>query len=374
MHCAHGYLFSQFINPFKNERKDEYGGSLENCCRIATETLDAIRKVVPRSFPVSIRVNGAEGDFRPGGAEWDMKYMREVVKLLVPHGVDLVSVSMGGMDCMPNPDMKAGYRDAIIKNIKDVVDVPVAAVNCLKTPEEAEAMLASDVADMAVLGCQLICDPEWANKAQSGHAEDILPCLSCNHCIQQSNLQAPVRCMNWNPWTDMLALEAVRKIFKNLPIVLENPNDLDARAAIKFASMIDGIAMCAGGLTLGHGIAQTLGALWHVSHGVGCAWGLVPSVRQGLKVDHNNPERYTALAQAMGLTVPADATMEQLADMICDDIERLMDVAKIPTIKSLGHTVDEIPAVVEAGMKDPCNFCCVSADELTAHLEYLFNK
>lgn len=194
VHCAHGYLFSQFINPFKNERKDEYGGSLENCCRIATETLDAIRKVVPKSFPVSVRVNGAEGDFRPNGKEWDMNYMRGVVKLLVEHGADMVNVSMGGIDCMPNPDMRARYRDDIIKNIKEVVNVPVAAVNCLKTPEEAEGMLEDGVADMAILGRQLICDPEWANKARTGHEDDIRPCLSCNNCIHHSSLMQPIRC------------------------------------------------------------------------------------------------------------------------------------------------------------------------------------
>lgn len=194
VHCAHGYLFSQFINPFKNERKDEYGGSLENCCRIATETLDAIRKVVPKSFPVSVRVNGAEGDFRPNGKDWDMNYMRGVVKLLVEHGADMVNVSMGGIDCMPNPDMRARYRDDIIKNIKEVVNVPVAAVNCLKTPEEAEGMLEDGVADMAILGRQLICDPEWANKARTGHEDDIRPCLSCNNCIHHSSLMQPIRC------------------------------------------------------------------------------------------------------------------------------------------------------------------------------------
>ena len=194
VHCAHGYLFSQFITPFKNERKDEYGGSLENCCRIATETLDAIRKVVPKSFPVSVRINGAEGDFRPNGKEWDMNYMQGVAKLLVAHGADMVNVSMGGIDCMPNPDMRARYRDDIIKNIKDVVDVPVAAVNCLKTPEEAEGMLNDGIADMAILGRQLICDPEWANKARTGHEDDIRPCLSCNNCIHHSSLMQPIRC------------------------------------------------------------------------------------------------------------------------------------------------------------------------------------
>lgn len=194
IHCAHGYLFSQFINPYKNERTDEYGGNLENCCRIVTETLDSIRSVVPRSFPVSVRINGTEGDFRPNGKAEDMAYMRKVAELLAAHGIDMINVSMGGIDCMPNPDMKAGYRDDIIKNIKDVVDIPVAAVNCLKTPKEAETMLETGIADLAILGRQMICDPEWANKAETGKDEDIRPCLSCNHCIHQSSLQSPVRC------------------------------------------------------------------------------------------------------------------------------------------------------------------------------------
>lgn len=176
--------------------------------------------------------------------------------------------------------------------------------------------------------------------------------------------------MQFNPWTDMLALEAVRKIFRCLPAVLEHPEDVDARAEIKFAAMADGIAMCAGGLTLGHGIAQTLGALWHIPHGVGCAWGLVPSVRQGVKVPHNTPERYRALAEAMGISVPEDANMEALSEAICDGIEKLMDTARIPTIKSLGHTPEEIDGVVTTGMKDPCCFCSVTADELRGHLEY----
>lgn len=119
------------------------GVELKN--RIATETLDAIRRVVPKNFPVSVRINGAEGDFRPNGKEWDMNYMQGVAKLLVAHGADMVNVSMGGMDCMPNPDMRARYRDDIIQNIKNVVDVPVAAVNCLKTMEEGEEMQIEDL-------------------------------------------------------------------------------------------------------------------------------------------------------------------------------------------------------------------------------------
>ena len=38
------------------------------------------------------------------------------------------------------------------------------------------------------------------------------------------------------------------------------------------------------------------------------------------------------------------------------------------------HTPDEIPALVEAGMKDPLNFVSVTPEELRGRLEYLFSK
>ena len=43
-------------------------------------------------------------------------------------------------------------------------------------------------------------------------------------------------------------------------------------------------------------------------------------------------------------------------------------------MRELGHTPDEIPALVEAGMKDPLNFVSVTPEELRGHLEYLFKQ
>ena len=180
--------------------------------------------------------------------------------------------------------------------------------------------------------------------------------------------------MNFNPLTDTMGLEAARLIYANLPTVLAHPDDIDARAQVKYGAMLAGIGMCPGGLTLGHGIGQLFGAQWHIPHGMGCALGLVPAIRQGVKVEHNTRERYARLAYNLGLNVADNATKEEIAEEIAQAIEKLMAIAKIPTVRELGHTADEIPALVEAGMKDPLNFVSVTADELRAHLEYLFNK
>ncbi len=180
--------------------------------------------------------------------------------------------------------------------------------------------------------------------------------------------------MGFNPLTDTMGLEAARLIYANLPTVLEHPDDVDARAQVKYGAMLAGIGMCPGGLTLGHGIGQLFGAQWHIPHGLGCALGLVPAIRQGTKVAHNDRERYARLAYNLGLKVSDGASKEEIAEEIAQAIEKLMAVAKIPTVRELDHTPDEIPALVEAGMKDPLNLVSVTPDELRGHLEYLFSK
>ncbi len=180
--------------------------------------------------------------------------------------------------------------------------------------------------------------------------------------------------MGFNPLTDTMGLEAARLIYANLPTVLEHPDDIDARAQVKYGAMLAGIGMCPGGLTLGHGIGQLFGAQWHIPHGLGCALGLVPAIRQGVKVERNDRERYARLAYNLGLEVSDAASKEDIAEEIAQAIEKLMAIARIPTVRELGHSPDEIPALVEAGMKDPLNFVSVTPDELRGHLEYLFNK
>ena len=56
LHAANGYLFQQFFNGVSNHRMDEYGGTIENKCRILFETLDALKGVIDYSR-VGVRLN-----------------------------------------------------------------------------------------------------------------------------------------------------------------------------------------------------------------------------------------------------------------------------------------------------------------------------
>ncbi len=59
---ATSHLLGQFLSPLSNQRKDEYGGSLENRMRFLLEALEATRAKVGDAFIVGVRFAADESD------------------------------------------------------------------------------------------------------------------------------------------------------------------------------------------------------------------------------------------------------------------------------------------------------------------------
>ncbi len=91
IHGAHGYLVSQFLSPSTNQRKDRWGGSLENRARFVLMIYRAMRNTLGADFPISIKINSA--DFQRGG--FSEEESMEVIDLLSAEGIDLIEVSGG---------------------------------------------------------------------------------------------------------------------------------------------------------------------------------------------------------------------------------------------------------------------------------------
>lgn len=69
IHAGHGYLISQFLSPYTNHRRDEYGGSLENRMRFMQMCMDEVMKAAGTDIAVLVKMNMRDG-FR-GGMELD---------------------------------------------------------------------------------------------------------------------------------------------------------------------------------------------------------------------------------------------------------------------------------------------------------------
>lgn len=188
VHGAHNYLIDQFMNPLFNLRTDEYGGSFENRMRFATEVLEEIRRRVPASYPVILRINAE--DFLPGGINLELAVQN--AKYLSTKGIDAIDVSCSAYP--ETPAQKPGWRNYMAKAIKEAVDLPIIAVNTIREPAYAEQLLENGISDFISMGREYIAEPEWANKVKEGREDEIRPCLSCNTCHACFNDLLGIRC------------------------------------------------------------------------------------------------------------------------------------------------------------------------------------
>ncbi|KAF2707659.1 FMN binding oxidoreductase [Pleomassaria siparia CBS 279.74] len=109
LHGAHGYLLSQFLSPKTNLRTDAYGGTAAKRTKIVIDIIRAIRKEVPASFCVGIKLNSAD----VGGSE-SLEESLEQVGLIVKEQVDFLEISGGSYENLrvPASDKPAENRSA----------------------------------------------------------------------------------------------------------------------------------------------------------------------------------------------------------------------------------------------------------------------
>jgi NADPH2 dehydrogenase len=161
IHGAHGYLIHQFVSPLTNKRNDAYGMDLP---KFGVEVIEAVKKVIPDSMPLCIRISGVE--YVPDG--YDLDYMIEVCRRFREAGVDIFHVSSGGEGPIPSfarPNVHEGYQVPLARAIKKALEVPVIAVGLLHHPVLAKSVIANGDADLIAVGRGILKDPYWAHHA-----------------------------------------------------------------------------------------------------------------------------------------------------------------------------------------------------------------
>jgi alcohol dehydrogenase class IV len=78
------------------------------------------------------------------------------------------------------------------------------------------------------------------------------------------------------PFTDALALPAIRAVVEFLPAILRHPTDLPARQELSFAAYISGICLANAGLGTVHGFASVIGSMVNIPHGIVCGLLMTP--------------------------------------------------------------------------------------------------
>ncbi len=186
-------LVTHFLQRRKNDRTDEYGGSLENRVRLLREVIEDTKEAIADRCAVAVRF-GVDELMGRGGICCDGEG-REVIGLLADLP-DLWDVNISGWthDSQTSRFAKEGYQEDYIRFVKSVTRKPVVGVGRFTSPDTMVSQVRRGVLDFIGAARPSIADPFLPNKLREGRPEDIRECIGCNICVSSDYSSSNLRC------------------------------------------------------------------------------------------------------------------------------------------------------------------------------------
>lgn len=157
---------------------------------------------------------------------------------------------------------------------------------------------------------------------------------------------------NANCFTDALAVEALKIIFKYLICYYENREILIPREKIQYASCMAGVAFNNSSLGINHSIAHSLGAKFHIPHGRANAI-VLPYV---IEVNTNADSKYSEITKMCGIVMNTDKDEKNALKMLVSLLKEKFEIPK--SLKDMGIDFEEfkkeIPNILVDIKKDIC--------------------
>jgi len=213
VHAGHGYLISQFLSPYTNKRKDDYGGSFENRSRFMLEVIREVMKAAGHDMAVVVKMNLMDG-VRGGQT---LEEAIEIAKMLEKEGVHGLVLSggfvskapmvvmrgkmpidimashlredrwmkpfircFGNLLIRPKPFSEAYFLEDALK-VRQQVSLPLIYVGGMVSLEGIGKVLGDGFAFVQIARA-LINDPAFINKLKSGEITRSA-CQHSNYCI-----------------------------------------------------------------------------------------------------------------------------------------------------------------------------------------------
>ena len=142
-----------------------------------------------------------------------------------------------------------------------------------------------------------------------------------------------------NPLSDALCRDAIRTITKWLPIAVADGKNQVAREKMMEASFFAGMAFTNALVHLGHSIGHSIGATFHVPHGLACSFCLPEVIEYTARTEK---EKVIMICEAMGKEVPEDATWQEVGALAKETIRAFTKSLGMPNLKEAGIPLDAL--------------------------------
>jgi 2,4-dienoyl-CoA reductase-like NADH-dependent reductase (Old Yellow Enzyme family) len=195
VHGAHDSLLAQFMSPLTNERTDEYGGTVENRCRLHRRIAEAIRAKVGDAFPILIKLG-----FEDGAKNGLTKEEGLEAGTILSKYYDAIEVSCGLQGGPASetvfrqvPKDGSGLFHEISHALKERTAVPVILTGGIRSLSRAEEIIANKDADLIGMCRPFVRQPALVRHWMQGEVANAT-CTSCNSCVGAVNKGQQLAC------------------------------------------------------------------------------------------------------------------------------------------------------------------------------------
>lgn len=160
LHGAHSYILCQFFSAEINHRDDEYGGTLENRCRILFEIIDGIRNHCREDFLLGVRLTPERFGMKLGEA------VQIAQRVMAEDKVDFLDMSLWDVFKEPEETQYQGRTLMSYFTELDRHNTRLGVAGKIRTPQEAEATIAAG-ADWIMLGRAAMLQHDFPNRYEA---------------------------------------------------------------------------------------------------------------------------------------------------------------------------------------------------------------
>lgn len=169
IHCAHGYLLSQFLSPLTNRRHDRYGGGISRRIRFLLEVIEEVKAATGGDYPLMVRLgltdNPPGHTMFPGGLE--MADGLQVALAVERAGIAVLDLSGGICGSRPAGVNGEAYYLPLALAARTTVRLPLLTTGGITRAQTARKIIEDGTADFVGIGRALVSDPAWIQNARN---------------------------------------------------------------------------------------------------------------------------------------------------------------------------------------------------------------
>ena len=190
VYACHYYLLHNFLLPEFNQRRDEYGGSVENRVRLLREVIEEVGEIVAGRAALAVRYAA------PLPSEDDDPQDLVAAFRLIAEAPDLWDIASSDYAWEMGSSRfvrEAALQDSVAR-MKALTSKPVVSVGRYTSPDTMLKQITSGTQDFIGAARPSIADPFLPRKIDEGRIDDIRECIGCNVCYAHDCVGAPIRC------------------------------------------------------------------------------------------------------------------------------------------------------------------------------------